>query len=78
MKRRPAATMAPLPLFAWASRDEARRRQPAPIRLVLLEACRNAEGEPRPALMVPGARLPVIFPTLAAALAAKSGMEARA
>ncbi|HWX50539.1 MAG TPA: hypothetical protein VNZ61_21035 [Roseomonas sp.] len=49
----------------------------APIRLLILEACRDAEGQPRAALALPGLRLPVIYPTLAAAVAAKAALEAR-
>ena len=46
-------------------------------RIVLLDACRDAEGQPRPALMIPGRRLPVAFPTIAAALAELRRMEAQ-
>jgi len=50
---------------------------PAPIRLLILEAYRDAEGQPRAALALPGLRLPVIYPSLAAAVAAKAALEAR-
>ncbi|MDJ0391362.1 hypothetical protein QMO56_24960 [Roseomonas sp. E05] len=61
-----------------------RRRKPtppparpaAPIRLLILEACRDAEGQPRAALALPGLRLPVVYPSLAAAVAAKTALEA--
>lgn len=77
-RRRPPAVLAPLPLFAWAAADAARRgRLRAPIRLMMLDACRDAEGAPRPALLIPGRRLPTIYPSLAAALQAKAGMENR-
>ncbi|MXP62135.1 hypothetical protein E0493_02055 [Roseomonas sp. M0104] len=75
--RRPPAAPAPLPLFAWASAEAARRaRLRAPIRLLMLDAYRDAEGEPRPALLIPGRRLPTIFPNLATALRVKADMEA--
>jgi hypothetical protein len=62
------------------SRPRLRRQaaKPAPrqpIRLLLLPDARDAEAEPRPALAIPGQRLPTIFPTVAAALAAKRAME---
>jgi len=44
--------------------------------MVLLHGCPDAEGEPRPALLIAGRRLPVAFPTLATALAAKRSIEA--
>jgi hypothetical protein len=78
-RRRTPATAAPLPLFTWAAqqaeRRNARARQSGMIRLVLLENCRNADGEARLALVVPGHRLPVIFPSVATAIAAKANME---
>lgn len=46
------------------------------VRLLLLQAYPDAEGQPRPALLPAGARLPVLFNTIAAALAAKRCMEA--
>ena len=44
--------------------------------LLLLHACPDADGQPRPALLPAGARLPILFETIAAALAAKRAMEA--
>lgn len=62
-----------MPLFEWSV--------PAPVRhavrLVLLHCCPDPDGMPRPALLVPGQRVPVPFRTMAAALAAKAAMEAR-
>jgi hypothetical protein len=46
------------------------------VRMVRLDCCPNAEGEPRHALLIPGRRLPLVFHTIAAALAAKVVMEA--
>jgi len=43
--------------------------KPVP-RLVLLADARSPDGEPRAALMMPGARLPVLFSSIAAASAA--------
>jgi hypothetical protein len=79
LPRTPAASPAPLSLFAWAN---GRRLAPdhaanLPVaRIVLLDACRDGEGHPRPALMIPGRRTPAVFPTIAAALAAKTHLEA--
>jgi len=72
------AAPAALPLFAWAARRAAASHPTAPAaRIVLLDTCRDAEGQPRPALMIPGRRLPVAFPTIAAALAELRRMEAQ-
>jgi hypothetical protein len=46
------------------------------VRLLLLHGCTDPHGDPRPALMPAGARRPIVFPTIAAALAAKRSMEA--
>ena len=71
------ANPAPLSLFDWANRHRAVAHTPAPAaRILLLDTCRDAEGQPRPGLLIPGRRLPVVFPTIAAALAAKKLMEA--
>jgi hypothetical protein len=52
---------------------------PAPaIRLVLLDAFRDAHGDPRPALLIPGRAAPAVFDGIAAALAAKAHLEAAA
>lgn len=46
-------------------------------RLVLLDNARDADGEPRVALMPPGPRgVPIAFPTIADALAALRQQEA--
>lgn len=47
-----------------------------PVRVVLLDGCRDGEGLPRPALIIPGRRAPFVFPTIAAAIAAQQHMEA--
>ncbi len=55
------------------------RRAPRPIlapRLLLLADALDTDGLPRPALAIPGRRLPTTFPTLAAALSALRTMEA--
>lgn len=75
--RRIAATSAPLPLFEWTALPPRQARPSGPpVRMLLLHGCPDAMGDPRPALLIPGRRLPVAFPTLAAALAAKRSMEA--
>lgn len=48
---------------------------PAP-RLTLRADLRDAEGQPRPCLILPGRKLPIAFPTISAALAALARMEA--
>jgi hypothetical protein len=48
------------------------------IRLVLLEGYRDAYGEPRPALLIPGRPTPAVFDGIAAALVAKAHLEAAA
>lgn len=69
----PAAQLA----FTWsAPRPPAPRPALPPVRLLLLHTCPDAEGQPRHGLLLPGARTPRVFPTLAAALAAKRSMEA--
>ncbi len=76
-RRRTAAAAAPLPLFEWARRRPKAAHAAAPgARLVLLHACPDAEGQPRPALLLPGQRVPRVFRSLGAALAAKQQMEA--
>jgi hypothetical protein len=65
-----------LPLFDWAARRVLLATAHPALRLVLLDACRDAEGQPRPALLIPGRRGPTVFPTIEAALAAKRMMEA--
>jgi hypothetical protein len=75
-RRRAAREMAPLPLFEW------RRQRPGhanasrgAVRLLLLDACRDPDGAPRPALILPGRSLPVVFRTMAAALDAQRRAE---
>ena len=77
MKRRRTTTAphaAPLPLFEWAAR---RQRSAASVpRLILRADLRDADGEPRACLAIPGRRLPLAFPSIPAALAALTRMEA--
>jgi hypothetical protein len=47
----------------------------APVLLLLMHGCTDPDGDPRPALLPHGARRPIMFPTIAAALAAKRDME---
>lgn len=62
-----------MPLFDWAKqRDEARQRCG---RVVLLHTCCDESGMPRAALIMPGERLPRVFPTVAAALVAQRQAE---
>lgn len=75
-RRRNAAPTAPLPLFDWMQPVPPPQRPAGlPVRVLLLHGCNDAEGEPRPALLIPGRSLPVAFATVAAALAAKREME---
>ncbi len=85
-RRRPPTPRAPaaLPLFEWAAaqRDPeasppAGDHAPGGARLALLHACCDAAGEPRAALLVPGRRAPVVYPSVAEAIAAKAALEAR-
>lgn len=62
--------------FIWPPARPALRPVARHVRLLLLHACPDAEGLPRPALLPEGARIPILFPTVAAALAAKRSMEA--
>lgn len=64
---------APLPLFDWAARHH---RPATGARIVLRDDLRDAEGEPRACLVIPGRRLPLAFPSIPAALAALAHMEA--
>jgi hypothetical protein len=60
-----------MPLFEHANR---RRAEP---RVILLDGCRDADGQPRAAVVVPGRPTPTVYPTLAAATrAAQQYMEA--
>jgi hypothetical protein len=77
MKRRRTTTAphaAPLPLFEWAARRQ-RIAATAP-RLILRADLRDADGEPRACIAIPGRRLPLAFPNMPAALAALARMEA--
>lgn len=71
---RRAMTPTPLPLFAWAARHP---RAPAiGARLLLRADMLDAEGEPRACIAIPGQRVPLAYPNLAAALSALRAMEA--
>jgi hypothetical protein len=76
--RRPNRRNAPPPtitLFRWATqRDEGRQRY---ARVLLLNDCRDADGNPRVALLLPGERVPRVYPNLAAARAAERQTEAQ-
>ena len=73
--RRDPSALAPLPLFEWVPPVRV-TSPPVHARLMLLHGCRDSDGQPRPALMIPGQRSPTVFPNIAAALAAKIAMEA--
>lgn len=65
--RASAAVPVPLPLFDWIPHAPLPRRPTGALaRLLLLHGYLDAEGEPRPALLIPGQRLPVAFRTIAA------------
>lgn len=72
--RRAKGAPAPLPLFTWASRQPDHRAHRGAARVALLDTCRDAEGQPRAALLLPG-RPPVVFATIAAALDAQRRAE---
>ncbi|MBI0535088.1 hypothetical protein D9599_05810 [Roseomonas sp. KE2513] len=65
-------------LFAWAAARHASTRRINPPRIILMPDAAGPDGLPRAGLLHPGARLPVLYPTLPAALAALASMEARA
>lgn len=71
MSRRRTST--PLPLFAWAALHH--RPHSPRARIVLRDDLRDAEGEPRACIVMPGRRLPLAFPNIPAALAALAHME---
>ena len=77
MKRRPSLQAGP-DLFACAAMRPATGRRGQMPRVILLPDAAGPDGLPRAGLMHPGARLPVLYPTLPAALAALANMEARA
>ncbi|MGK7863198.1 hypothetical protein [Falsiroseomonas sp. E2-1-a4] len=77
---RRAITLAPLPLFQWIAPDPPppppAARRDCGARLVLRDDLRDADGEPRACITIPGRRLPLAYPNLRAALAALQSMEA--
>jgi hypothetical protein len=77
-KRRPATVNTGPDLFAWADAQRARQRRMMLPRVILLPDAASPDGLPRAGLLHPGARLPVVFPTLPAALAVLASMEAQA
>ena len=84
--RRPSRHRATRPpesmsLWDWADEDAKRHtrltKQSAPaLRVMLLHGYPDAEGQPRPAVMLPGRRFPTVFPSMAAALATIRAKEA--
>jgi len=75
-----ANIMHPAPLLDWIERQKAlerpRRLAPTSARVVLRDDLRDAEGQPRACIVIPGRRLPLAFPSIPAALAALARMEA--
>ena len=63
---------APLPLFAWAARQD--RATTAP-RLELRHDLRDADGAPRVCIAMPGRHGPLAFASVTDALAALARME---
>jgi hypothetical protein len=72
-RRKSASAPAPMPLFIWATRHCAPPREKA--RLVMLHNCQDVDGEPMPALMLPGRSVPMVFRTMSAALDAQRRAE---
>ncbi|MCB4820752.1 hypothetical protein [Roseicella aerolata] len=70
--------LAPTPLLDWVPPPKPILRTGPLPRLVLLPDCCDANGEPRAGLMIPGHRLPIAFPSMAAAVAELRRMEAGA
>lgn len=65
-----------LPLFLWAkAQDHASRPVP---KLILLSGAPTPDGDPRPALVIPGRRFPVVFASMADALAAQRAFRGAA
>jgi hypothetical protein len=65
-----------MPLFDYIPPAPLPRQSAGPMaRLLLLHGYPDAEGQPRPALHISGQRSPTVFPTIAAALAAKIAIE---
>jgi hypothetical protein len=52
------------------------RRSAPGARVILRDDLRDAEGQPRACLAIPGRPLPLAFPSISAALAALARMEA--
>ncbi len=79
-RARRAKAERPAPLLEWIERqkamDAARQRTTTGPRLLLRDDLRDADGQPRACLAIPGRRLPLAFPSLSAALAALNRMEA--
>ena len=67
-----------LAIATTAEAQRARQRRAVPPRVVLLPDAASPDGLPRAGLLHPGARLPVVFATLPAALAALASLEPRA
>jgi len=59
-----------MPSLKKRGRSKCARMRPPVPRLILLADARSPDGEPRAGLLMPGARLPVIYPSIAAASAA--------
>ena len=78
MKRRSFAIDPGPDLFTWADMQRTRQRRAVPPRVILLPDAAAPDGLPRAGLLHPGARLPVLFSSLPAALAALHAMETRA
>ena len=76
--KRPSFVQPGPDLFAWAAAPPASARRINLPRVILLPDAAGPDGLPRAGLLHPGARLPVLYPTLPAALAALANMEARA
>ena len=62
------ARAAPLPLFAWAARQQ--RPTLGGPRLVLRDDLRDPDGEPRACVLIPGRRVPLAFPSVSTVVAA--------
>jgi hypothetical protein len=75
-----AKIIRPAPLLDWIEQQTATPPAQRPAitgaRIVLRDDLRDADGEPRACLAIPGRRLPLAFPNMPAALAALARMEA--
>jgi hypothetical protein len=76
MKRHPVTVNAGPNFFAWADAQRLRQRRTTSPRVILMPDAVNSDGLSRAGLLHPGAHLPVLNPTLPAALAAVAEMEA--